>query len=119
MANDPVLFAFSVKRLKSGRSVWTEIVAAFPHETGAGLTLVLDALPIDNRIILVEPGDEERDARADIHGAPIQSGQIIGQRLHELKRIRKFSNGQVVIEWPTHIGVTVTQYRSFIRTLIG
>jgi hypothetical protein len=31
------------------------IGVAFPHDKGAGLTVVLDALPTDGRIVLVEP----------------------------------------------------------------
>ncbi len=55
MANDPVLIAYTVKRTRGGKKIWTQIGGAYPHETGAGLTVVLDALPIDNKIILSEP----------------------------------------------------------------
>lgn len=55
MANDPVLIAYIVKRKPTGMAGWTRIGAAYPHETGAGLTVVLDALPVDNRIFLLEP----------------------------------------------------------------
>lgn len=53
---DPVLIAYTAKRSKSGkRTYWTRIGAAYPHEAGAGLTVVLDAMPLDNRIFLIEP----------------------------------------------------------------
>lgn len=55
MPHDPVLIAYTVKKLVSGKKVWTRIGAAYPHETGAGLTVVLDAKPLDNKIILIEP----------------------------------------------------------------
>lgn len=55
MTNDPVLIAYTVKRKPTGTAVWTRIGAAYPHDTGAGLTVVLDALPVDNRIVLLEP----------------------------------------------------------------
>lgn len=58
MANDPVLIAYTVKRLEGGKSAWTRIGAAFPHESGAGLTVVLDAAPLDGRIVLLEPGHD-------------------------------------------------------------
>jgi hypothetical protein len=58
MANDPVLIAYTVKRLTNGKSAWTRIGAAFPHESGAGLTVALDAAPFDGRIVLLEPGRE-------------------------------------------------------------
>lgn len=55
MAHDPVLIAYTVKRSsKSKRPIWTRIGAAYPHEVGAGLTVVLDSMPLDGRIILLE-----------------------------------------------------------------
>jgi hypothetical protein len=62
MSNDPVLIAYGAKRnTNSKRTFWTRIGGAFPHETGAGLTVVLDVVPLDGRIILLEP--DERDDR--------------------------------------------------------
>lgn len=58
MANDPVLIAYTVKRLADGKSAWTKIGAAFPHQSGNGLTVTLDAAPFDGRIVLLEPGRE-------------------------------------------------------------
>lgn len=63
MTNDPVLIAYAVKRSpRTKRTVWSRIGHAYPHETGAGLTVILDALPADGRIILLEPdaGDDAR-----------------------------------------------------------
>lgn len=55
MTNDPVLIAYAVKRSTSGKKpVWTRIGKAYPHETGAGLTVILDAVPPDGRVILLE-----------------------------------------------------------------
>lgn len=55
MTNDPVLIAYTVKRKADGGRAWIRIGAAFPHDLGAGLTVVLDALSLDNRIVLLEP----------------------------------------------------------------
>jgi hypothetical protein len=61
--HDPVLIAYAVRRnAKTNSTAWTRIGAAYPHEQGAGLTIVLDALPTDGRIILLERDDED-DAR--------------------------------------------------------
>lgn len=58
--NDPVLIAYTVKRKRSGDGVvWKRIGAAYPHEVGAGLTVVLDAMPVDGRIVLLEPDAAE------------------------------------------------------------
>ena len=63
MSNDPVLIAYAVRRAtKSKKPVWTRIGCAYPHETGAGLTVVLEALPVDGRIVLLERDDDD-DAR--------------------------------------------------------
>ena len=53
----PSLSAFHVREASNGKGYWTKIGAAYPHETGAGLTVILDALPFDNRIVLLEPQD--------------------------------------------------------------
>ncbi|AHB47691.1 hypothetical protein W911_03525 [Hyphomicrobium nitrativorans NL23] len=66
MASDPVLIAFAVRRAtSSNKPVWTRIGCAYPHDTGAGLTVVLDALPTDGRIVLLERDfdDDERILR--------------------------------------------------------
>ncbi len=57
MANDPVLIAYSVKDRPGKKSRWLRIGVAFPHDKGAGLTVLLNALPLnfDGRIVLVEP----------------------------------------------------------------
>lgn len=62
MTNDPVLIAYAVKRNeKSGRPIWIRCGRAYPHEVGAGLTVILDAVPFDGRIVLLEldAGDDE------------------------------------------------------------
>lgn len=66
MTNDPVLIAFSVKRGgRNKKAIWTRIGQAYPHETGAGLTVVLDAIPPDGRVVLLgrDDADDERLAR--------------------------------------------------------
>jgi hypothetical protein len=71
VSTDPVLIAYSVKRSSKGRAVWTRIGAAYPHEAGSGLTVILDATPTDGRIVLLELDDDDhrRIARANAKGA--------------------------------------------------
>jgi hypothetical protein len=60
VTNDPVLIAYAVKRSPATRrAVWTRIGAAYPHDQGAGLTVILDAMPADGRIVLLERGDDD------------------------------------------------------------
>lgn len=61
MPADPVLIAFAARRKPGGETVWTEIGHAVPHEQGAGLTVILTAVPMDGRIILLEPTDRDYD----------------------------------------------------------
>jgi len=73
MANDPVLIAYAVKRSgKNKRPIWTRIGAAYPHEIGAGLTVVLDSMPLDGRVVQPEldAADDRRLMTAPISIAP-------------------------------------------------
>ncbi len=55
LSNQPVLIAYAVKeRNARQKATWTRIGAAWPHDKGAGLTVILDFLPVDKRIVLVE-----------------------------------------------------------------
>ena len=62
MAHDPVLIAYGVHTTKTGRNAWTRIGAAYPHAEGAGLTVLLDAVPRDGKFVLLER-DERDDQR--------------------------------------------------------
>jgi len=66
---DPVLIAYGVKRRStSKRAHWTRIGHAFPHDSGAGLTVILDLLPLDGRVVLLEP-DTNDDRRLQAEAA--------------------------------------------------
>ena len=55
MSNDPVLMAYMAKRSKTSKhTYWQRIGRAYPHDKGAGLTVILDLLPLDGRIVLLE-----------------------------------------------------------------
>ena len=58
MTNDPVLIAYAARRSPKTKKVqYTRIGRAYPHDTGAGLTLILDALPLNfngTYIVLLE-----------------------------------------------------------------
>lgn len=57
--NKPTLIAYSVKDARGAeqKAIWTRIGAAWAHESGPGYSIRLDALPIDGRIVLVEPSE--------------------------------------------------------------
>ena len=65
MQRMPSLVAYKVKDRGAGKTaIWTRVGAAWPFEAGNGFTLLLDAIPIDGRIILCEPKDEESERAA-------------------------------------------------------
>lgn len=57
----PTLIAYAVKDPLGAeqKGIWTRIGAAWPHEKGPGYSIRLDALPMDGRIVLVEPASSE------------------------------------------------------------
>jgi hypothetical protein len=64
LANDPVFIAYAVKDATPKRKArWTRIGVAFPHDRGAGLTVFINALPLqfDGRIVLVEPSADYKN----------------------------------------------------------
>jgi hypothetical protein len=60
MANSqqPAYRAFTVVKREGTDDFWLPIGAAFAHQDGEGLNLVLQALPIDGRVVLRAPKDE-------------------------------------------------------------
>lgn len=62
MTNDPVLIAYAAKRNpNTGKTIWAQIGRAYPQKSGNGLNVILDAMPMNGRIILLEP-DMDSDA---------------------------------------------------------
>jgi hypothetical protein len=61
----PELIAYAVKDPGGSeqKTIWTRIGAAWAHEKGPGYSIRLDALPVDGRIVLVEPADPKPGER--------------------------------------------------------
>jgi hypothetical protein len=57
----PTLIAYSVK-LNEDQAIWTRIGAAWAHRKGPGLSIQLDGLPLEGRIVLVAPAVDPKDA---------------------------------------------------------
>ena len=62
----PALIAYAVKDPVGAeqRAIWTRIGAAWAHENGRGYSVRLDALPVDGRIVLVEPAEPKPGSQA-------------------------------------------------------
>ena len=59
MSTKPTLIAYTVKeRGRNQSAIWTRIGAAWPHSSGSGLNIELEAFPIDGRLVLIEPKPE-------------------------------------------------------------
>lgn len=83
MSRDPVLIAYGVKKSSNARrNIWRRIGEAFPHEEGAGLTVVLDVLPPDGRVILLEPDDID-DRRLEREAKKYRETEITIGRRHD------------------------------------
>jgi hypothetical protein len=64
--NKPTLLAYTVKnRGKGQKAIWTRIGAAWPHNSGTGFSIELEALPVDGRLVLIPPKADEADGPAD------------------------------------------------------
>ena len=64
MENKPAYFAYSVtEREDNGsaenREFWTKIGAAWPHKDGKGFTVSLEATPVNARLLLRQPEEQE------------------------------------------------------------
>ncbi len=69
MTTKPTLLAYAVKaRGPKQKAIWTRIGAAWPHNSGAGLSIELEALPIDGRLVLIEPKADEA-AQTEMEGS--------------------------------------------------
>lgn len=83
MSRDPVLIAYGVKKASNARrNIWRRIGEAFPHEEGAGLTVVLDVLPPDGRVILLEPDDID-DRRLEREAKQYRETEMTIGRRHD------------------------------------
>jgi hypothetical protein len=60
MSTQPAYRAFTVIKREGADDFWLPIGAAFMHQDGDGYNIVLQALPIDGKIVLRLPkGDEQ------------------------------------------------------------
>jgi hypothetical protein len=71
-SQQPAYRAFTVVKREGADDFWLPIGAAFPHQDGEGFNLVLQALPIDGRVVLRTPKDE--GAESGQNGPRTQQG---------------------------------------------
>jgi hypothetical protein len=64
-SKQPSFRAFTVIKRDKEDDFWLDIGAAFPHEDGKGYNIVLQALPIDGRVVLRVPRDDDTHQRPE------------------------------------------------------
>jgi hypothetical protein len=70
MANQqPAYRAYTVVKREGQDDFWLTIGAAFRHQDGDGYNVVLQALPIDGKIVLRLPKDDSADQPPTDRGA--------------------------------------------------
>ncbi len=58
----PAYRAYTTVRREGQKDFWLPIGAAFQHQDGSGLNIVLQALPIDGRVVLRVPNDDGEES---------------------------------------------------------
>jgi hypothetical protein len=71
----PAFRAFTVIKREGQDDFWLPIGAAFPHQSGDGYNVILQALPIPNgdgqcKIVLRPPRDQDDSASQPARGTP-------------------------------------------------
>ncbi|MCP3381254.1 hypothetical protein NLM31_12980 [Bradyrhizobium sp. CCGUVB4N] len=63
--NQPVFVAYSVKERLGKQPIWRKIGVAFAHTKKPGFNIELAALPIGDRIVLLEPKEDKPESETD------------------------------------------------------
>ena len=61
----PTHRAYSVIRREGQDDFWLNLGLAFPHKDGKGFNIVLQALPLDGKIVCREVDDDDHTAEAE------------------------------------------------------
>ena len=57
--NTPTHRAYSVIRREGQDDYWLNVGLAFPHKDGGGFNIILQAFPLDGKIVVREIGEED------------------------------------------------------------
>lgn len=61
----PAFRAYTVIKRDGKEDYWLNLGVAFPHEDGEGFNLLLQALPIDGKLVLRTYKDDEEEAEKE------------------------------------------------------
>jgi hypothetical protein len=81
MANQQLTHrAYTVIKREGKDDFWLAIGAAFAHEDGDGFNIVLQALPIDGKIVLRQPKDDSAEQQPEPQQARTRNTKPGSQR---------------------------------------
>jgi len=75
-SKQPTHRAYSVIRREGQDDFWLNLGLVFPHKDGSGFNIMLQALPLDGKIVCREISDNDTDAGQ----APVQLNERRGPR---------------------------------------
>jgi len=64
----PSHIAFHVRGGEDAKAYFNRIGSAFPHKDGEGYNILLDALPVDGKVVLRTPQERLEDQRSNGNG---------------------------------------------------
>ena len=65
MTTKPIDYvAYGVREGQDEQSHWTRVGAAFAHKDGAGYDVILEAAPVNGRVVLREPRYQEEPSKS-------------------------------------------------------
>jgi hypothetical protein len=63
----PTYTAYTVHKREGQDDYWTAIGAAFMHQDGEGFNIILQALPLNGKIVLRPPKSENKESEPQTH----------------------------------------------------
>jgi hypothetical protein len=67
-SRQPTHRAYSVIKREGQDDFWLNLGLAFAHKDGKGLNIILQAFPLDGKIVLREPSEDEQEKTGDVRG---------------------------------------------------
>jgi hypothetical protein len=74
----PTHRAYSVIRREGQDDFWLNVGLVFPHKDGGGFNIMLQALPLDGKVVCREITDEDRDEAPAQHRQRSSNGRAQG-----------------------------------------
>jgi len=70
MSNLPAFKVFTVIERETGKNYWQQIGSAWYHKDGQGIGITLNSLPLDGKLVMLPPRDDENKSDAQDANVP-------------------------------------------------